>query len=153
MQTMHDKYWKVSTIYSHIYYKFHSNYRNWFSADKQPCLKNDSELRPHLFSSSLNRAWFQGVPPTTLAASVNPAAVLIRPFSPFHHHHHTLHPYHASTSLDLNQSRHLFHPASGYKLAQDSMTGQFFFIPGSELVSMFFSFTRKKFCNRCWLTG
>src|SRR6218665_1297693 len=101
------------------------------SSDKQPCWRNDSEtMRSPLFPTSFNRAWLPpGGKPPTHPASINPATLWMGqfPFAPG-----ALLPYSAG-SIDRSPSQHLFHPTGGYKLAQDSITGQFFFIPGSVI--------------------
>lgn len=78
---------------------------------------NDMESGPGIVSSS----------------SINPAAAWVEQFPSFHHRRALL-PY-ASSTVGQNQSQHLFHPTSDYRLAQDPITGQFFFIPGFNWLS------------------
>lgn len=67
----------------------------------------------------------------------------------FPFHPGALLPYSAGT-MDRSQSQQLFHPTGGYKLAQDSITGQFFFIPGSVAVIAFAYFGK---CLSCSVVG
>lgn len=92
--------------------------RSCFSSDKQSSWKNDKESGQGIASSS--------------SSLINPAAAWVGQFPSFHHR--ALLPY-ASSTVGHNQSQHLFHSASGYRLVQDPRTGQFFFIPGFNLLS------------------